>query len=240
MEVRRRLQKNKLINDIRDAETFISRSEETIKRIKNSKMGAEYVQNQIEKLKNSIVEQNEILSSKEQELSNVRAGLLDEQINDEYTQNSIKHDREKQERCAIKEFKKEEKKEKKDISQKYWKGIITASRSERQKERDYRYGLKYFRRVCDQLPDYMKRNLSDMPNNKGYIWRGIHFYGYRRQQAGPVVMFEKQKGNILVIHENTEKEYRRYEKKGTGRKQLIHREMRKKGATDSSLMDYLK
>jgi len=79
-----------------------------------------------------------------------------------------------------------------------------------------------------------------MPNNKGYIWRGINFYGKLREQYGPTVMFEKKRGGILVIHEYTEREYRRYEKQGKDRKQLVHKSLRKVIKTENSLMDYLK
>ena len=81
--------------------------------------------------------------------------------------------------------------------------------------------LKYFEKVSEQLPDYIKKNLLDMPNNKGYIWRGVCFYGYKKEQQGYRVLFEKQKGNILIIHEYTDKAYNRYEKKGKDKKQLI-------------------
>ena len=86
----------------------------------------------------------------------------------------------------------------------------------------------------------MINNLAEMPNNKGYIWRGVHFYGDLPGQAGPQVMFEKQRGGILVIHEHTDHEYRRYEKEGKNRKQLVHKSRRKKIKFGSSLMDYVK
>jgi hypothetical protein len=53
----------------------------------------------------------------------------------------------------------------------------------------------------ETLPSYMKKNLVNMPNNKGYIHYGTHFYGLKPPENDPniIVMFEK-KGNILVIH----------------------------------------
>jgi hypothetical protein len=239
MELRRRTHKNKLNNDIRDAENFIFRNEETIKRIKKSNMGVEYIQNQIEKLKIAVDEKRELLDIKEEELVHVSNGLFDEKINDEYKENAIKHEKAVNDIKLIKESKKDELSEKKELSSKYWEGIIEASRSQKQLERDYKYGLKYFRKVCDQLPEYMSRNLSDMPNNKGYIWRGLNFYGDQPDQPGPVIMFEKLKGDINIIHEYTDREYRKYEKRGKDRKQLIYKEPIKKRG-DESLMAYVK
>ena len=98
MEVRRRIKRNKIINDIRDAETFIKRSEDTIKRIKGSNMGVEYIQNQIEKLKTAIVSKTECLEQLKNELLDVNTGELDDNINDEYKNNTDKHNKQKKER----------------------------------------------------------------------------------------------------------------------------------------------
>lgn len=227
MELRRRVHKNKLNNEIREIENIISRSESTIVRIKNTNMGVEYIKNQINKLKTLIEEKTKLLEKKKIELDGISSGLSDTVINEEYKNNSLRQKKDKIEKKKQKNTNEEEKKEKKEISQKYWKGIISESILEKQKERNYKHGLKYFRKVSDQLPEYMKKSLSEMPNNKGYIWRGIHFYGdLPSEQNHTYVMFEKQRG-ILVIHEYTDNEYRKYEKYGKDRKRLIHKEPRK-------------
>lgn len=240
MEVQRRARKNKIINNIRDAETTLKRSEETIKRIKNSQMGEEYVKAQIIKLKLVIVDKKELLKNLNDELYNVLSGSLDDEIVEE--QKKVQKTMENhQKRLKIKkEEKKVENDGKKEISKEYWKGIITASKSHRQKEKDVQYGYKYFNKVIDTLPSYMTKNLADMPNNKGYIWRGIHFYGDLPEQSGPRVMFEKQRGGILVIHEYTDSEYKRYEKDGKNNKKLVHKAPRKKKQFGISIMDFLK
>ena len=227
MDVRRRGHKNKLINEIREIENIISRNESTIVRIKNTNMGVEYINNQINKLKKIIQEKTELLEQKKIELDGVSHGLSDTFINEEYKKNSLRQKNDKIEKKKQKNINDAEKKEKKEISQKYWKGIISESISEKQKERDYKHGLKYFRKVSDQLPEYMKKSLSEMPNNKGYIWRGINFYGdLPAKQNESYVMFEKQRGGILVIHEYSNNEYRRYEKHGKEKKQLVFKKFR--------------
>ena len=240
MEVRRRLKKNKLISDIRDAETFVTRSEKTIKRIRYSQMGEVYVNNQTIKLNEAIEEKNKVIDQLKNDLRDVSHGGLDEDINKEYKDNKNKVETIHKEKAKIKAIKREESNEKKEVSKEYWKGIITASRAFRQNERDVRYVYKYYNKVIDSLPSYMQSNLADMPNNKGYIWRGVHFYGYLPEQSGPRVMFEKRKGGILVIHEHTSREYRRYEKQGKNRKQLVHKEIKRVLKTGPSLMDYVK
>ena len=79
-----------------------------------------------------------------------------------------------------------------------------------------------------------------MPNNKGYIWCGVNFYGDLPEQKGPRVMFEKKRGGILIIHEYTDNEYRRYEKNGKDRKQMVHKQAIRQKTYGNSLIDYIK
>lgn len=240
MELRRRLRKNKIINEIRDTEVFIDRSNKTIQRIKNSQMGEVYIKNQIIKLKEAIEQKELVLIELNEDIIKISNGLLDNDIDKEYEDSDKKFQDRLLETKKNKVMKKHIKEKKKDMSEKYWKSIISASREHKQKDRDVRYAYKYFSSVNDSLPEYMKTNLVDMPNNKGYVWRGVHFYGKLETQRGPLVMFEKQKGgNILIIHEYTDREYKRYEKKGKDRKYLTYSHIKKHKKHGVDLMDYL-
>lgn len=240
MEVRRRLRKNKIINDIRDANTFINRSDETIKRLRRSQMGEEYVKAQITKLKDAVEEKKKIVEQLNKDVHDVTLGQLDDEIDKEHKNNKKRLQNIRKEKAKASAIKKEVNDENKEVSQNYWKGILDESRTYRQKERDIKYGYKYYNKIVDLLPAYMKKNLAYMPNNKGYIWRDLHFYGDLPEQSGPRVMFEKQRGGLLIIHEYTDHEYRRYEKEGKNRKQLVHKSPKRLIKSGSSLMDYLK
>ena len=52
------------------------------------------------------------------------------------------------------------------------KNVISTSKEYSQSKRDIRYFYKQYEKIIDTIPDYMRKNLSEMPNNKGYIWRG--------------------------------------------------------------------
>jgi hypothetical protein len=239
MDARRRLRKNMIINNIRDIETLIKRNEDTIRRIKYSQMGELYITTHVNKMREVIVEKNILLEKLLKDKSVVDSGGLDEEINKEYDDTKKHTNLCHKENLKAKIEKIEKKKEKKEISQSYWKGILTASRGHRQKDKDMRYCHRYYNKVVDSLPSYMQNNLAEMPNNKGYIWRGVHFYGELNEQTGPRVMFEKKRGGILVIHENTMTEYRRFEKQGKNRKQLVQKYVKKKKQLGVSLMDYV-
>lgn len=239
MDIKRRHKKNILNNDIKLTEITILRSEETIKRLKNQKAD-EFVINQVAKLKNLIEEKTEYLEKIQNDLIDIEAGEFDEEISKEYLEQQKKHEKREKEVEKSKSAKDIESQRTKDISKLYMKNVIAEARANRQSEKDMNYAQKYFFKVEDQLPEYMKRNLSDMPNNKGYYWRGIYFYGDLPEERGPTIIFEKQKGTLLVIHEYTPTDYKRYEKNGKDRKVLVYSEKKIKKDTEINLMDYIK
>jgi len=240
MDIRRRLKANSIKLEINDCKKFIERSKETIGRLKHTNLGIEFIKNQIDKLKTSISEEEERLSVLNNKIVIVDKGGLDNEINMEYSNNENRKKKLDHDREMITKENKKDKQEKKDKSKNYWNGIIGAARSERQKERDVRYAQSYFERTCDSLPEYMKRNIAEMPNNKGYIWKGIYLYGDLPEQSGPRVLFEKRKGGLLIIHEYTDKEYKIFEKNGKERKKLLEKYDRKKKQSGVNIMDYLK
>ena len=239
IDINRRHKKNIINNDIKSTELTITRSEDTIQRLKNQKSD-EFVINQISKLKILIDEKTEYLEKIRNDLIDIEAGEFDEEITKQYLEQQVKHEKREKEVEKSKNAKGIEKEKTQNISKSYMKNIIAQARTNRQYEKEMNYAQKYFFKVEEQLPDYMKRNLSDMPNNKGYIWRGVYFYGDLPEEQGPVIMFEKQKGTLLIIHEYNVTDYKRYEKNGKDRKILVHSEKRIPKYKETNLMDYVK
>lgn len=62
--------------------------------------------------------------------------------------------------------------------------------------------------LCNQdekLPDYIRTNLQKMPNNKGYIWKKIWYFGFlpaEKKSNDILIMFERPLGmSDMLIHE---------------------------------------
>jgi len=92
-----------------------------------------------------------------------------------------------------------------------------------------KHGIFYrkYLRAVDTLPDYMKDNLKTMPNNKGYRWRGVGFYGLQKPiKDEPLILFEKRRG-VLKICKYYKDRAEIYEKKD-GATTLVEKEYKKK------------
>jgi hypothetical protein len=80
---------------------------------------------------------------------------------------------------------------------------------------------QFFVKTMETLPDYMAKKLKKMPNNKGYKWKNVFFYGELPAVKGePVTIFETQKDGLLVIYETTDREHKIWHKKNNSKKYL--------------------
>ena len=123
---------------------------------------------------NEISDLTQEVKDNEDKLANYNHGGYDDDINEEY------EDREgsKAER-RLKRFEKNSGRSavNKDKSQKFFTDSVQASRATRAKKRDIQYGFRYFQNTSEKLPDDIYNELQKLPNNKGYIFKSITFYG---------------------------------------------------------------
>ena len=87
-------------------------------------------------------------------------------------------------------------------------------RTEKYIKKDINRSHKHFLRSIGSLPYNLKKNLKNMPNNKGYIWKNIHFYGKLPAENNNLIMFEKKRNGNLLIHEYIKNWYTLKEKRG--------------------------
>lgn len=89
---------------------------------------------------------------------------------------------------------------------------------DRHLESQTRRELDYFLKMDDSVPDYMARNLNNMSNNRGYVWRGVYYFGSRplSNYDDPETTYiqERRKGQNYLI-EDTYRNVRRVYLKGS-------------------------
>ena len=90
------------------------------------------------------------------------------------------------------------------------KGGKNYDKKNNRKTIEFNKTFKHFQNLNSSIPDYILEKLLYMPNNKGYIWKGIFCYGEAPSDSVyKQLMFEKQK-NYTIIHEW---DYEKMEKK---------------------------
>ena len=137
---------------------------------------------EIKKLKQDLVTYEDLLKKH-------NAGELDEEYRERYDK--------KEEEKDIRREKRYEKKtrintENKKVSRQFYQNSRQASSKDRYNRKQYDYHYKYFVRQSAKVPNFVLDNLKRMPNNKGYIWRKIWFYG-----ALPIPKVKDKNGNYI-------------------------------------------
>ena len=227
MESLRKSYIQNLQNEKQIIEKTISRNTTQIENL-ISQPDSHYTRTQISKLTSNIQKNTERLNQINIDVPLVKDGELDHKLKDDLDQNAkyIK------DLSRAQNLKKEDIKKQKILDTKtskdYYEGLRQADRNNKRYDRDMIKSFQYYQRIVATIPDYIKRNLEQMPNNKGYIWKGISCYGTLPDEHNkPTVLFEKQKGGILLIHEWTPTMYNCYKKRDKERKTLAKSNYRK-------------
>jgi hypothetical protein len=236
--IRKQIRLNTELNDIGKR---IGRIDLTLNDLQFKQQESIYRTTQIGKYKEKKEKSVYRLKEIENELSQVITRNLDEEIKQELLSRKCESTKNRINEKEAKALKSKIKSDKREQSQNRWKQRCKQDRKERYRnggQRDYYYYLK----LCNSLPSYMERNLSCMPNNKGYIFRGVWFLGEKPAERGKnMILFEKKR-NILYIHEISKTEHIISEKRGKKeKKKEISRTLRKKKKeVANNLMDFVK
>jgi hypothetical protein len=215
------------INNIRFNISRLERSKYrdtcTLQELPDLKLGKNVFTQQKDELSSNISRYEADITRLKQEEKDMLYGLLDERLQLELKQQYDNfHSKQK---SALKH--RVECKEEKEDKEKVVSYQQKIENDYRQLGRDVRYHYKRFRYIIMDTPGYMQKNLKDMPNNKGYIWKGCWFMGLHSEEyKQPTIMFEKLKHGIMHIHEYANKRYKLFEKKGKDRKKLLKNKSR--------------
>jgi len=226
MEAKRRAFQNSLYEKIRGNERMIEMLTKSIDSIEST-MSADkdrtYFDQRIKRSEASIVRYREENRQLEAKLVGVMSGTCDVEINKMYqdTKDEImekKKEVEKREAIiAVKDRKNHAKgkvfdeKERKEM------------RSEFFARRDIEREFDRFLDISETVPDYISRNLKTMPNNKGYKFRGITFYGEMPPEAGPNVVFEKKPDGMLITEYYADQHITYFKPRDGSHKELVKR-----------------
>jgi hypothetical protein len=200
VEIHRRQFASNIQSDIIRLEKSISRDEDVLKNIKNLNLPQDILKIKQKELQDNICRKKDDIEKLKLSEQEVLSGNKDDEIIKKNTPKPVANPKPKPKKII---YKKPE------------------TKHYEPSKRDFQYHYDHMMKITDTIPDYMKRNLEEMPNNKGYIWRGCWFFGKLPAYKGEnVVLFEKGR-NSMKIHETDGQNYKVYEKIGQDRKNLI-------------------
>lgn len=210
MEQLHRKERNRLDLRIKTIKTYIERNNTSIIALKSQTV-SDYIVKKIKSLKNDNIkylEEIDSLNKRQYDLSN---GYLDDELKNKCKQNKKEIDLKNTRKENIIKEKKERKQQDKNKSDQYFQTSKQERRNFFSKQRLIgNFEKKYFS-ILETVPDYIIRNLKTMPNNKGYIWRDVRFYGCLPAENNKDILFQKIDGE-LYIHEITNSVHKIYKK----------------------------
>ena len=220
MEAKRKDYKTRILLEIHNLDNSIEADEYMLDNIK-SQGTTPFVLAQIDKVEsrnNNRILEVEALNTR---LKQLDAGKLDQEIFDEIEQEKIDRDIHQKYVANRRLENNELKQAKSKISQDFYKKTAQGDREGRWAVKNMERSYQHFLRTTDGIPSYILRNLEEMPNNKGYIWKGVLCFGeLPEEKHTPLTLFERQKGGLLVIHEWTPTDYKVFHKKDKDKKIL--------------------
>ena len=223
---------NNLILKIKNCEYIVKLSIETIEKLKKENgliISIDFRNNRIKKVKETIEKKEAELEIYKEEIKLAKRGELNDKLNDMYKKNTEEVNKKEEKTKNIKKQKREIKEEDRKISNNYFNNISKDRYIERQNVKEMRYSYNHYNKVIVSLPEYINNNLKTMPNNKGYIWRGVYFFGFlpKENNNNVTILFEKRR-DLLIIHEIDDISHKIYNKRGKDRRNFISESVRNK------------
>jgi hypothetical protein len=224
MEQRRISERIKVNDELRILIKYNETDSATCARFRVMSKSDNFVVKQLEKLQHHIEERSEKITFLEHRLEKINTGELDEELKAIIDAN-VAEIKLKTEATKVKKLAEKTIKESDQQSSKSYYAI------ERQGDRMnktwyFDAALNYFNKANNSIPDYMKRELSRMPSNTGYIWKGVYCFGERPANSGTFSVTDNRKG-MKIIHVWDKKYFSIYHKDGKNEEVLISQVLKK-------------
>lgn len=204
IQEKRRKYANKIEAEEQQLVLLIARNKKSMETLDASCYDTDYINRRIAQLEKTIAD----AETKIQELKTKKVAVLRHELDDEVLGQYVKAKNSKRQFDITQTPENIERSKKFD----------SAERSEHKRayrlQKDIDYNYRHFNRAEESLPDYIRKNIKELPNNKGYKWKGVSFYGERPEERGnkPIILFEKYGNQPLIIHEWSQTHYTRYKK----------------------------
>jgi hypothetical protein len=184
---------NRIKTDILQKTEYIQQKQSSILTLKVSNLNRSYIETQITKAETTINESEIWIKEQTQYIIDIETGKFDQKILND--QKEVNDDISKK-----KDIKNKKKEDKKNEEQQNFSKLIKHNKDERKipTEDQMDKSLLYFYKTCDSLNKPIIDELKKMPNNRGYIWRDVFFYGNLNSDSDIVTMYELKNGKKYI------------------------------------------
>jgi len=215
-------EKNKIYEEIKELKLNINRSSDFTAKLRNMRADL-YVTTQLEKQTTLISKNNERLLFLEERLKKLENGELD----DELVDNAKESQREAVNKGNATILRKKEEKKVRKEDEKASKDYYSLMRKSDRENKAYMYesAARHFFRI--NPPDWMQKDLNNMPNNEGFVYKNIWFFGEKPRSGNTSRITEANKGYKIITTWDCDYE-RVYRKEGRNKETLISEKKRKK------------
>jgi hypothetical protein len=218
IEAQLRRIKNETLDEIRDLERSIERCNQNISRLKTTKQTFN-PRVLIERNQAELEEFKKQLETAHLKVDQIENGIYEDQLKQEFEENR-----------KLIENKASATKKKKEDSKLFDNQPQTRKKNskpvyEKNFEREFDYAERHFYKDMATIPDNLLDKLKNMPNNKGYVWRNIWFFGEKPvSHIHEYTLYEKQNQKYLVhVYDLRSRTYSLYNKDNTGKQHLMNR-----------------
>lgn len=194
--------RNEYINRIKFINKEIFRLEESMTNLTRSGLNKDFVDNSKEKNNKKINDFKSEIESVNLKINDLESSHMDEEI-----LNRLNADKKINDEKLKKEIENRTQKVlEMENKKKAFSNRIDIDKKNNYEKRSLKYDIErtyqHYLRANDKLPEYMKRNLKEMPNNKGYLFNDVVFLGKKEKEKNNCeILFEKQRDGSLIIHE---------------------------------------
>ena len=203
-------------DELKSLNKYLTTYEKSLQNARNKNLHSE-----IQVIRNTISKYEDKISEKQCYINKLTNKELDKEMSIDIIRSHKRAEVSKKEQIYKFRYKRQVKKDEKKVLDNFYEKERSTNRVINSNKWNMIKAYNYFEKTSNKLPEYMQRNLSEMPNNKGYIWRDIRFYGELPSIPGqPDILFEKKK-DCMLIHEINNTEHKIFEKRGRDRKRFI-------------------
>jgi len=227
MEEKRKNFQSKLSDDIKYNERMIVTLKKSIESIQASLSGGKdmtFYENRITQTEAAIENYKKKNEDMRAKLALVMSGGCDIEIlaNQKAVENELKK---KKEEVSKKEEVEKKRDEKRKGESKVFDTLERAeSRRDYHSKKDIDRAYERYLNIIETAPDYILNNIKTMPNNKGYRFKNVIFYGeLPAEKNAPIVIFDRKPNGMLIIETYSDQEVVYFKGRDSHHKELVSR-----------------